>query len=377
MTHLANFRPRIIPDTITLIVRELPGDGPILAQVGQEVSPADVLGLSVVTAGFRMVNFAKVIEANPKDGVKFLQKEIGKAIFRGEILGLKKGIFKKTFISPIDGVLESYDPKTGDLKLSYLPERQRISASVFGIVTRVDRSRRRIVIKTEATQILGLLGCGRVREGNLAFLGTGGSLTDVSRITPRLTDHIVIAGGLVYKEALRAAVAISVKGVLTGGINAEDFKSMSGGSLTGMRSFGTDVGLSLIVTEGFGTIPIGKDIFSVLLKYNDKFAVIDGHRARLLLPSFYQNCLQKIRTTALPEHQEMVLLRPTVEPVAEELKLGFNLRVVASPFLGAQGKLIGIDSTATKLPSGLQAYLLTIETKSRKIKVPLPNVELI
>ena len=377
MTHLANFRPRIVPDIITLIVRELPGDSSISAQVGQEVSPSDVLGLAVTTAGFRMINLAKKLEVNPKDAGKFLQKEIGKAVFLGEILGLKKGIFKKTFISPIDGILESYDPQTGNLKLSYLPLRQRISAATFGIIMRVDQERRRIVIKTQATQILGLLGSGQVREGNLAFIGARGSLTDVSRIIPKLTDHIVISGGLIYKEALRAAVAISVRGIITGGINAVDFKSISGGLLTSGRNVSTDVGLSLVVIEGFGTIPIGEDIFSVLVRYNDKFVVVDGNRARLLLPSFDPNCLQKVRTTALPEHEEMVLLRPSIEPVAEQLKLGMSLRVVAPPFLGVQGKLIGIDTTATKLPSGIQVYLLTIETKSRKIKVPLPNVEII
>lgn len=377
MINLANFRPRVIPDVVTLIVRELPGDGPILVAVGQEVIPSDVLGLSVTTAGFRLVNFAKAIEASPKDAFQFLQKELGKATFRGEILGLKKGIFKKTFISPMDGILENYDPSSGNLKLSYLPERQRILAATFGIVTAVDNGRRRVVIKTQATEIVGLLGSGQVREGNLALLGARGSLADASSITPKLTNHVVIAGGLIYKEALRAAVAISVKGIITGGINAEDFKGMSGGILTGNRNFSTDVGLSLVVTEGFGTIPIGEDIFSILVKYNDKFAVIDGNRARLLLPSFDPNCLQKVRSTVLPESPEIVLLRPTIEPVAEELKLGMKLRVVAVPFLGAEGQLIGIDTTATKLPSGLLAYLLTIETKSRKIKVPLPNVEII
>ena len=378
MTPLANYRPRIIPGVITLISREIPGDGPILVKANQEVSPSDILGLSVTTAGYRVLNFAKNLGVSPKDGQKYLQKEMGQAVFRGEVLGLKPSILgKKTFISPTDGILESFDPVTGDLKLSYLPERQKVLSAVFGVVQKVDTNRRSVIIKTKTTEILGVLGSGKVRDGNLLILSGRGGVTDEKRIVPKLTDHIIVAGGLIYKEALRAAVAISVKGVIVGGINALDHKSIAGGTLVSRRNMATDVGLSFIATEGFGGFPIGEDIFNVLMEYNNRFVVIDGNRGRLLLPSFDKEAMVKIKTTALPERADEILLEPTIEPSVAELKVGMRVRVVASPFTSEQGKVISIDQMPSRLPSGLLAYLLTVESKSRKIKVPVANVEII
>lgn len=374
----ANYRPRILPEVITLISREIPGEGPILVQVNQEVSPQDILGLSITTAGYRVLDFAKALGVSPKDAQKYLQKELGQAVFRGEVLGLKPSMLgKKTFISPTDGILQAYNPATGDLKLAYLPERQKILSAVFGVVAKVDTTRRIVIIKTKVTEILGVLGSGKVRDGNLTFVGGRGGVTDEKSINPKLTDHIIVSGGLIYKDALRAAVAISVKGVIVGGVNALDYKTIAGGTLVKKRNMATDVGLSLLAVEGFGGFPIGDDIFSVLLKYNDKFAVVDGNRGRLLLPSFERDAMLKIKSVALPERADEILLEPTIEPSILELKVGMRVRVVAPPFTSEQGKVISIDRVPSKLPSGLLTYLLTVESKSRKIKVPVANVEII
>lgn len=373
-----NFRPRIIKEVVTLLPREIPGNGPILVKQNQEVSPADVLGLSLTSAGFRMVNLSKALSTSPKDVGKYLQKEIGQAVFRGEVLAVKPGVLgKKTYQSPTDGILQTLDQSSGDLKIAYLPERQKVLSAVFGIVQKIDQIRRQVIIKTQGTEILGILGSGKVREGNLIFLGGRGAVTDEKRIVPKLTDHIVVSGGLIYKEALRNAVAISVRGVVVGGINASDFRSMAGGTLVKKQSMATDVGLSLMVTEGFGTFPIGEDIFSYLLKYNDKFVSIDGNRRRLFLPSLDKDAMLKIKATALPRREEEILLKPFIEPFVADLKIGMMVRIVAAPFLGEEGKVISIDAVPTKLSSGIVTYLLVVEGKSRKIKVPVPNIEII
>src|SRR3990167_5883684 len=283
MTPLVNYRPRIISEIITLISREIPGDGPILVKANQEVSPSDILGLSVTTAGYRVLNFAKNLGVSPKDGQKYLQKEMG----------------------------------------------QKVLSAVFGVVQKVDTNRRSVIIKTKTTEILGVLGSGKVRDGNLLILSGRGGVTDEKRIVPKLTDHIIVAGGLIYKEALRTAVAISVKGVIVGGINASDHKSIAGGTLVSKRNMATDVGLSLIVTEGFGGFPIGEDIFSVLARYDNRFVVLDGNRKRLLLPSFDKESMLKIKSTALPERADEILLEPTIEPSMMDLKVGMRVRVVA------------------------------------------------
>lgn len=378
MSAFANLRPRIRKEIVTLITRELTGKGQILAQEGQEVTPSDILGQTQVSAGFRMINLSHELSVSGKDVKRLLAKPIGQSIFRGEVLGYKPGFLgkKKPFLSPVDGILESLDDK-GNLQVAYLPERHRMLAAVFGIVQKIDQKKGMVVIKTLASEILGVCGSGKIREGNLSIIGDRGSVTNLSRIKPQLTDKIIVAGSFIYQDAIRAAVAIDVKGVVIGGMGASDFRSMAGGSLTKARKFASDVGISILLTEGFGSWPIGEDIFTTMLKHNEKFAVLDGNRSRLVLPSFENDSMLKVRATALPAGGDERLIKPIIEAEIHELATGQTLRVVGSPYAGEIGKLFSIDQSPTLLPSGLSTFLLTIETKRKKIRVPLPNVEII
>ena len=60
-----------------------------------------------------------------------------------------------------------------------------------------------------------------------------------------------------------------------------------------------------------------------------------------------------------------------------ELKIGDNIRIISSPYIGIQGKVVVIDQTATKLPSGITVPMVTVDTKSKKIKVPYLNIEVL
>mgnify|MGYP001563096126 CR=1 FL=1 len=378
MSVLANFRPRVRESVVTLITRELSGQGQILAKVGQEVTPSDVLGQTLISAGFRVLDLSHELSVSPKEVGALLQKTKGQSIFRGEVLAMKPTFLgkKKPYLSPVDGILDSYDEKNGSLRVVYSPERHRMLSAVFGIIQRVDTKKGIVVIKTLATEILGIGGTGKIREGSLSIIGDRGSVTNLARIQPKFTDKIIVAGSLIYQDALRASVTIGIKGVVVGGIEASDFRSMSGGSLTKVRKFASDVGISLIVTEGFGGMPIGEDIFNTMIKWSDKFAVLDGNRARLVLPSFEEDSMQKVRSTALPISRED-LVKPIIDPVVEELRKGQILRIVGGSYTGEEGRLFSIDSTPTLLLSGMSTYLLTIETSRKKIKIPLPNVEII
>jgi len=57
--------------------------------------------------------------------------------------------------------------------------------------------------------------------------------------------------------------------------------------------------------------------------------------------------------------------------------VGMRVRVVGNSYLGEQGKVLAIDQAETLLPSGIKAFLLTLETATRKIKVPVANCEVI
>lgn len=374
MNLVVNKRVRIIPENVTYVQRFLQGNGKIVVAAGQEVSPSDVIGKSTISAGFRRVNISQALSVNPKDVKKYLQRSIGKVIYKGELLGYKSGgLFggKKLLLAPTDGILEQLDEVTGILKLKILPHTVDLPAAVFGIIEKVDHVKKAVIIKTQVTQIYGMLGSGRPREGYLKVLGGRGDLISSDRISPDFNDKIIVGGGQIYKDGLKEAVSFGVKGIITGGINASDFKGMSGGKIKFAHSE-SEVGIGVLVTEGFGTIPIGEDIFEILKSFDDRFVILEGNSARVDLPSVSANSLINIKKVHLPKFTEL-----TSYVNEDSLRLGKEVRIIGSSYMGEQGQVESVDQMTTKLPSGAITYMITIATKSRKIKVPYNNLEII
>ena len=120
MPLLANRRIRIETDVITRIKRVLSGRSTINVNINQEVSPHDILGISEVTSGYRNINLPTDLETSPGDVKKFLQKQVGQTVYKGELIALKPaGLLsdQMVVISPSDSVIDSFDEKTGQLLL--------------------------------------------------------------------------------------------------------------------------------------------------------------------------------------------------------------------------------------------------------------------
>ncbi len=380
MSILSNRRVRIDPDVVMRVVRILGGKGTITVRVGQEIVPTDIIGTSIQSGGFRTLDLAVMLGVSASEVKKYLQRPMGSKIFKGELLALRGGGFfrgKKTVTSPSDGILYSLDDTTGQLRLQFIPKKDSIPAAVFGVVEKVDTLRQQIIIKTQVTRIFGVVGSGRQREGMIDFIGARGDLITNERVIDKYTGHIVIGGGLIYKEAISAAITCGISGIITGGINAKDYMGMSGDSIVRKNKFGTDIGISLLVTEGFGSLPIGNDIYTLFRQYNGRFAILDGNRGVMNLPSFDSQCMIRIKSSQLPPLQGESLIDSVPNVEAFDLKVGHMVRIVAPPFMSEQGKVISIDSEPTKLASGITTIAVGVETRSRKIIVPYLNLEII
>jgi hypothetical protein len=374
MNVTANLRPRIRSNRATHIRRKLVGNGKISVVVNQEISSSDILGQSARNAGFFSVKIAKLLGVDPEEGAKYLQRPIGSKIYKGELLGLKSSLFGKKFVTaPTDGILDFYDPDKGELRLKSLPKVIPLTSGVYGIVDAVNHQTGEILIKAMVTEITGVLGIGGERGGVLSIINNSSGLLSQRQITADMSNHIIVAGSLILSEGLKKAVECGVYGIITGGLNARDYKAMSG-NLDPSQKMGADPGISIVATEGFGSLPIGDDIVKVVSKSNGKYVFLSGNSARLLLPSTDPDSIMALRKVILPQRNEV---EGSLDLSLGEIKVGNRVRIIWAPFAGFQGKVVGIDKTLSVLPSGISTYLLTVETKLRKIRVPYPNVELI
>lgn len=373
----ANSRVRIKKEVITHIFRNIPGQGKISAAVGQEVEPSDILGRAEISGGFRKINLAEELGVSPRDVPKYLNRSLGQIIYRGELLAFKKGGIlggKKIITAPTDGILDSLDSDSGHLTIRFLPHKLDLPAAVFGIIDAISEDKRKISIRCAVTQIFGIFGSGKMREGILKILSRA-DLINTNQILPQYVERIVVSGSLVYKDAILSSISKGVNGIITGGINAKDYRAMAGGRITFPRKMGSDIGLGVLVTEGFGSLPIARDVFEVLRQYDGRFALIDGNSGVLSLPSFESSSMDKVRRVSLPQISNLVIGQEEIK--ALELKVGQLVRVIAVPFMGEEGSLIKIDQSPSKMPSGIKTYLVNIKTKIRIIRVPYSNVEII
>lgn len=373
----ANSRTRIKKGVVTHIFRNILGQGKILVNIGQEVKPSDILGRASVSGGFRKIDLSQQLKVEPGQVKSHLNRELGQIIYKGELLAFSKGGFlggKKIITAPTDGILESLDSATGELTIRFLPRNMDLPAAVFGVVDAISSSPRRVSIRCEVTQVLGIFGSGKAREGILKILSRA-DLINTNQILPQYAEQIVVAGSLIYKDAILSSISKGVNGIITGGINAKDYRAMAGGRVIFPRKMGSDIGLGVLVTEGFGSLPIGRDIFEVLKSFSGRFAILDGNSGVLNLPSFENSSMDRVRKVSLPQESNLVIGRDEI--VARELKKSQAVRVIASPFMGEAGSLESIDQMPTALPTGIKTYLVNIRTQTRMIRVPYSNIEII
>lgn len=381
MNFSAPHRLRIEKDVIIRIHKSLKGKGVINIAPGTQVIPSDIIGSGSILSGFRIINLANELGVAPGEVNKYLKRPLGQRIYKGELLAYKGDWFlsgKRILVSPTDGILDFLNPKTGELRMTFLPKKSDLPAGVYGIVESVDQNKGLVVIRTQVSIVHGMFGSGRIRDGLLRIISRRDELLGKSFISPKLDEQILVGGALIFKDAISSAISAGISGIITGGVNAKDYKSMAGGRLVFPKKMENDIGISIVICEGFGSIPIGEDIYEILRQYDGRYVSIDGNAGVIYLPSFESSSINKVKNTKLPSISEDNFATNGENPVQiVDLQTRQKVRVIGNSYIGQQGQILAIDKSETKLPSGVKTFLATIETKSRKIKVPVANLEVI
>lgn len=378
MKLVASVRLRVEKDIITRVQRSLKGEGKIYVSEGREVSPEEIIGTAELLTGYRTLNLSNLLSVKPQDVTKYIKRNVGQKIYKDELLAYKKGgLFsrEKVIISPTDGILDFVNNLTGEVRLSLLPKKIELAAGVYGVVEKVDTKLGSCLIRAQVTKIYGIFSTGKIREGTLSVLTDRYGVIAKSQISPKYDGHIIAGGSLSSKDTLHAAISAGINGVIVGGINATDYKAVGGGKLLIQPKLEYDTGLSLIVCEGFGAIGLGEDIYDILKAYDGKFVSLDGNASSISLPSYSSSSMIRIRKTQLTENQ--IGSSPETKFEVLEIYEGVRVRIIGSSFTGEQGKVIALDKTDSLLPSQIRSYMVTVETKRRKIQVPYTNVEII
>jgi hypothetical protein len=162
-----------------------------------------------------------------------------------------------------------------------------------------------------------------------------------------------------------------VKGLVVGGMHDKDLRVLLGYDL-GVAITGTEnIGFTLVLTEGFGQIPMANKTFELLQALNGRKASISGAtqiRAGVIRPEII-----------VPrDSEESINAADLSSQVKAGAKIGDPVRVIRAPFFGRIGEVVALPSDLLMIPTESHVRVMEIQfADGTKAVVPRANVEII
>lgn len=358
--------------TVVRKVRRLPVPGEVLVEVGQPVEPRDLVARAELPGDARPVSVGSKLGLAPPEVPASLLKRVGESVEAGEILARTSslwGLFKSECRAPVGGTIEAVSGTSGQVIIRGAPTAVRREAYIRGRIVAVEPGES-VTVEARGTLVQGVFGIGGEVSGLLEVVASDpGATLDTERIGPRHRGKIVVGGGLLTAAAVRAAVEQGVRGIVSGGIDDADLRRVLGYEL-GVAITGEEaVGITLVVTEGFGRVPMAGRTFELLRRRAGSLASMSGAtqiRAGVIRPE-----------VIIPQADESAAERPAAEP-QDILAVGSAVRAIREPFFGCTGRCVGLPAELRRLESEARVRVLEVEfDDGRRAALPRANVELI
>jgi len=355
--------------------RELPISGEILVKEGEHVTPNSPVARTKVPGEPHMIDIAYTLGVIAEDAYTFMLKKIGDPVTKGERIAFKKsffGLFTKECLSPYTGVVELVSEITGQVIVRESPLPVEILAYISGGVEKIIPNLG-VVIKSPAVFIQGIFGVGGETFGELKIMSkTIEDSASSVELTSDCTGKILVYGALVDIATLRKAVEVGVKGIIVGGIKGNDLKDLLGYQIGVAITGNEDIGLTLIITEGFGKMNMSAMTFELLKKFEGKITSINGTtqiRAGVMRPEII-----------IPYDEESPVIKSYKEEETDSKGLmeGTQIRLIREPYYGALGYVSGLPVELQTLESESVVRVLDVKLDDgRVVTVPRANVEII
>jgi hypothetical protein len=359
------------PSTKVRKRRELPISGTILVQEGQQVTSEQVIGEAKRDGELRLVRVAEVLNLSPGEALKRLCVAEGDVIEEGETLAEMTGLwglFRTTVEAPIHGTVEFISSATGHVGLRGAASTIQLKAYINGTVSLVEPSSG-VVIESEASFVQGIFGVGGERTGVVHILSVGcGDRLDEAAIPDKCTGLILVGGHSPTLAALQKASSLGAVGLITGSIDDRTLKDYVGLDIGIALTGDEDITMTLIITEGFGAIPINQKVIEILGASHGERGSINGAtqvRAGAVRP--------EIITGAQPQ-----VHNPSGQVESQGLCIGSNVRLIRVPFFGAYGVVVDLPRDLTRIETGAMARVAKVRltANSQEVTVPRANLEL-
>ncbi len=373
MAHAYTPGLKVTRKTVLRKERRLPLPGEVVVKVGDKVSAETVVAKTELPGNVQPINVAGLLSIPPQEINSVMIKKVNDPVKKGEPIAESKsffGLFKNTVTSPVDGYIESISNITGQVILREPPIPITVNAYIDGTVVEVIPNEG-VVVETTASFIQGIFGIGGETIGEILVVAKSPDeeLTK-EKITPEMKGKILIGGSYVTSEALKEAVKCGVKGVVVGAIDDKNLKDFLGYDIGVAITGNEQKGITLMITEGFGKLPMAKRTFELFLELNGKKASMNGAtqiRAGVIRPEVI---------VAIPEGQ--VVFEESEEELSQGLAIGTIVRVIREPYFGRIGKVTALPPELQIIETEAKVRVLELEfDNGERVIVPRANVEII
>lgn len=348
--------------------------GKVLVEIGETVRASQAVARAELPGKVYPLNLANQLSVAPDEIHEYLIKKAGDPVQKDEVLAQNKPLIKwlKTeVLSPITGFVESVSSVTGQVILREPPRVLELLGYIDGHVVEMI-PQQGVAVETDCSLVQGIFGIGGETRGEIVIAVTSPD----EAVTPRhlnsdMKDKVVVGGSFISSEALARAKEVGVAGVVIGGIHDKDLRALLGYDL-GVAITGTEqVGFTLILTEGFGSIPMAGKTFALLSAHAGQPASISGAtqiRAGVIRPEII---IPKGAGASKDQNAATVLHR-------EGIRIGDQVRIIRDPLFGKIGEVASLPSDLQKIPTESDVRVMEVRfADGSRAMIPRANIELI
>jgi len=355
--------------------RRLTLKGTVMRAVGDVVRRDDVVARTELPGNVTTINIVNRLGITPGELQRHMLVQEGDLVQPQQPIAETRPLikwFKTTVTSEIAGTVESISSITGQVMLREPPSPLEVRAYVDGTVTDVIEDEG-VVIETSGAFIQGIFGVGGECWGPLKPM-TDNPQTSLAAedIGDDCRGMILVGGGLIDMPVIERAREVGAIGLVGGGIRDYVLRDLLGYDLGVAITGAEQVGLTLIVTEGFGEIAMAARTFDILHSCSGREASISGAtqiRAGVLRPEII---VPKSGDSLAPGDQG------ETDESSEGMKAGDPLRVIRAPHFGRIGRVSDLIPELRRVESGAFVRVLEVAfDDSERAVVPRANVELI
>jgi len=366
----------VTPNIRHRVRRTLPISGDVKVGVGAQVQAEDVVAETFLPGDVIPMNLANSMNILPSDLPECMLVQVGDLVEAGQLIARGKGFFgffPAEYHSRFSGTVESVSHITGQLMLRGAAIPVQVRAFLTGEVTEVIPEEG-VIIEAETSLIQGIFGVGGEAYGPLSMACENHETTltpDV--ITPSMKGAIVVGGARMTGAAIQKAIECEVAALISGGMDDQDLREILGYDL-GVAVTGSEhIGITLIITEGFGDIAMATRTFNLFKQNAGQSTAVNGAtqiragvmRPEILIPHTHS------------ETREAVASDKSVKAAAATLAVGVPVRIIREPYFGRLGSVSALPTELQVLESGSKARVLDVALSAEEtVTVPRANIEI-